>query len=839
MATASASDNAIEGTARWSLRLFGGFELSALPGGEKVALPGKRERVLLAYLALSPNCRQPRRKLAALLWGDATDETLLDNLRACVWKLRKALDDTEHGLIASEGEDIVFDAAAFDVDVLAFRLLASQSGRSKLEEAAKLYCGEFLDGLDVDSEEFESWRRAEMARYRDQAIDVLTRLMTQLSEGGETERAIETGLRILRLEPLHEAAIRRLMRLYGASGRRGAAVQLYRMLADALKTELGAQPEAETRAVFAEIARGGEDLTSAPAASAAPAAADAKPPARSMVTAVPSDAPAEPPPPAQQLAPVIGAPQRAKTRKLNWILAGGLAAVIALFLFYEFVPTRTGQDGQTGLAAARGASSTQAGAVSIAVLPFVNLSGDTAQEFFSDGMTEEITSALAKIADLRVVGRTSAFQFKGEKKDLRAIGQALGATHLLEGSVRKEGDRVRITTELVQAANGVNVWSENYDRQLTGVFAIQEDIATAIAQALRMPLGLKQGEQLVANRGIDAESYGQYLQAKALVRNRTALKPLVDAAAILEQVVAGNPDFAPGWALLASDYAYTPLLYPAWRNGSVDELRHVVDVSLPKAQAAGQRAIQLDPNLALGYLGSALAQSARGKFVLADDLYSKALALDPGNPDALHSYSLMLASVGHLKEALAIRHQLQTLEPFAPTFNTATAEVLWLNGQNDAAIAMLKAIPEYNTSARNLAFVLATEGHYNEAADALLKISPGAFAPGTVEEAARLLRTAPARAVSPQTLPRLGGLGFVYPYVGAPNRVLEFHEDNIKAGYSLGANTSLLWQPSYATVRKTERFKTYARKAGLVEYWRAKGWPEQCHPTTGDDFVCV
>ena len=182
MNSASALDNGIEGTARWSLRLFGGFELNALPGGERVALPGKRERVLLAYLALSPKGGQRRRKLATLLWGDASDETALDNLRTCVWALRKALGDTEHRAIASEGEDIVLNAAAFDIDALAFRRLAAQSERTELEEAASLYSGELLDGLAIENDEFESWRRAESARYRDQAIDVLTRLMTQLGE---------------------------------------------------------------------------------------------------------------------------------------------------------------------------------------------------------------------------------------------------------------------------------------------------------------------------------------------------------------------------------------------------------------------------------------------------------------------------------------------------------------------------------------------------------------------------------------------------------------------------------------------------------------------------------
>src|SRR5947207_871211 len=155
--TASALDTGVEGPARWSLRLFGGFELNARPGGERVALPGKRERVLLAYLALSPKGSQQRRKLATLLWGDASDETALDNLRTCVWALRKALGDTEHSAIASEGEDIVLDAAAFDIDALAFRRFAAQSGGIELEAAANLYSGELLDGLAIENDEFESW----------------------------------------------------------------------------------------------------------------------------------------------------------------------------------------------------------------------------------------------------------------------------------------------------------------------------------------------------------------------------------------------------------------------------------------------------------------------------------------------------------------------------------------------------------------------------------------------------------------------------------------------------------------------------------------------------------
>ena len=222
MNTASTLGKRTEGLARWSLRLLGGFELSLLPGGERVALPGKRERVLLAYLALSPNGNQPRRKLVTLLWGDAADETTLDNLRNCLWNLRKALGDTEHRVVASEGEDIVLDVAAFDVDAWSFTASRpNRTGRSWKRRRSSTPANSWM-GSSSRAKSSKSWRRAEASRYRDQAIDVLTRLMTQLSECGETERAIETGERILRLEPLHEAAVRRLMHHYGESGRRGS-----------------------------------------------------------------------------------------------------------------------------------------------------------------------------------------------------------------------------------------------------------------------------------------------------------------------------------------------------------------------------------------------------------------------------------------------------------------------------------------------------------------------------------------------------------------------------------------------------------------------------------------
>ena len=738
--------------ARWSLKLLGGFELKGLPDGERPGTLGKRERVLLAYLALSPECRQHRRKLATVLWGDATDETALDNLRTCVWSLRKALRDGEHQLIASDGESIVLNSAAFEVDALAFRRLAAQADLGELETAAKLYVGDFLDGLDVDNDEFESWRRGEATRYRDQALKVLNRLMTQLSERGETERAIEAGTRILRLEPLHEPAVRQLMRLYGESGRRGAALQLYRKLADALRNELDAQPEAATRIVFAELSRGGDE---------------------------------------KQLAPAAAVKQLPR-------------------------------------------------AVAIAVLPFANMSGDPSQEFFSDGMTEEINSAIAKVPNLQVIARTSAFQFKGQNQDVRAVGQALGANHLIEGSVRQARDRVRITAQLVRAGDGVQLWSERYDREMTDIFAIQEDIAQAIATALRVPLGLEPGGRLVPNRTGDLESYQQYLVARGLFRARGA--GIGQAIAILEPLVARDPSYAPAWALLARCYSVVPVYSPVLFSGTLEDARRTWEIWVNKMEMAGRRAIELDPKDADGYSALACTQTMRGKWAEGEDLFNQALSINPNDPEALHNYAVTLQMLGKIKSALKLRERLRVLEPLVDVYNILRASALWNAGQRTAGLAMVEALPVdalggfyRNVTVANAYAVL---GRYSEAVDTLLLITGNQVSRRSVEDAARLLRTAPKKTDAPDGLPKLEGeLNFVYAQIGAMERIMEFPERNLAIGYMSSTANYMLWAPERLPLRKSQRFKTYVKAAGMVDYWRVRGWPDCGRPVGNDDFA--
>ena len=279
----------------------------------------------------------------------------------------------------------------------------------------------------------------------------------------------------------------------------------------------------------------------------------------------------------------VAAAVRSKPTIVDWTLCGALAVVLLFMGYQQIAPTT-----QSEVDAAKQAALNPRTGISLAVLPFANLSDDETQVFFSDGITEEIITALARIPDLRVVARKSASQFKGERRDLRAVGQSLGATHLIEGSVRKAGERVRITARLIKADDGVNAWANSYDRELTDVFAIQEEIATSIAGALRMPLGLNPGERLISNRDIDAASYDQFLRGKAAFGR--ARSGYAEQLALLEPVVARNPNYAPAWAALARAYRFAVL---AGRTTSKEEYARWRATYEPKMMDAARRAAEL------------------------------------------------------------------------------------------------------------------------------------------------------------------------------------------------------------------------------------------------------
>lgn len=227
-------------------------------------------------------------------------------------------------------------------------------------------------------------------------------------------------------------------------------------------------------------------------------------------------------------------------------------------------------------------------------------------------------------------------------------------------------------------------------------------------------------------------------------------------------------------------------------------------------------------------------QSQRGKWLEAEDVFKQALALDPNDAEVLDRYRSLPAGAGRIKEILPIGDRLHTLEPTDLGYNTITAGMLNLDGQSALAIHMMEQIPPSGGRNLFLAYAYAGAGRYTDAADTLLLPSTDLFARQSLEDAARMLRIAPAEAPSQPTLEGL--LNFAYAYVGALPRVMEYYERNADIGYF--SSSPALWFRDFVALRNTERFKAFVRKVGLVDYWKARGWPDHCRPSGADDFLC-
>ena len=241
------------GQARLSVALLGRFRI-ALADGESLRVPGARERALLAVLALSPNLQQNRRKLGEMLWDHVRDDTVLDNLRTCLWSLRKVL--PVKNAVLSDDDYVALDKTAFDIDVWQLQELSAQNTRIALERAAELSLGDFLEGFDLSTEAFETWLRSERTRLRTLVSDTLGRLAVLQWKDGDSNRGAATAQRVLQLDPLDEHAVATLMQIHARSGRRRAALQLFQSHKERLHSELGAEPEPATRHLYESIVSG-------------------------------------------------------------------------------------------------------------------------------------------------------------------------------------------------------------------------------------------------------------------------------------------------------------------------------------------------------------------------------------------------------------------------------------------------------------------------------------------------------------------------------------------------------------------------------------------------------
>jgi TolB-like protein/DNA-binding winged helix-turn-helix (wHTH) protein/Tfp pilus assembly protein PilF len=346
---------------------------------------------------------------------------------------------------------------------------------------------------------------------------------------------------------------------------------------------------------------------------------------------------------------------------------------------------------------------------SIAVLPLTDLSPGKDQEYFSDGLSDELITDLAKTPGLKVVARSSAFQFKGKNEDLRTVAQKLGVANVLEGSVRKEGNRTRISVELIKTDDGFQLWSETYDREVQDIFTVQDEIARAVVKALQSRLLNGDATIADASRTKNSEAYQAYLQGQYFIARGLDSEDLIKALSFADQAVKLDPHYAPAWAQQARILeTMARVLLIAEADG------------YRRARASAERAIALDPKLASAYLTLALVQMNQDwDWESASASIEKARLLAPGSVNVLRTQAYLDRNMGRVEEAIALYRQAIVLDPLTSDFHSILADQLYGLGRYEEAKAELARAQELNSQHSSLHLIrsqiLLMEGHPQEA----------------------------------------------------------------------------------------------------------------------------
>lgn len=534
------------------------------------------------------------------------------------------------------------------------------------------------------------------------------------------------------------------------------------------------------------------------------------------------------------------------SRRMDRLIVLGLVAVIAVVAADRYWPrseptesaaraaTATG-DEPTAVAADAAGQSTGAQAQpgkSIAVLPFVNMSADEENAYFADGISEELLNVLVRVEDIGVASRTSSFAYKGREIGAATIARELKVNHILEGSVRKSGSRVRITAQLIDAVNDRHLWSETYDRELTDIFAIQDEIANAIVAALRGTLGSDDTERAVTVRADteNLDAYQLYLKARELFVNRERLD---ESVRLFERVVALDAEFARGWEGLAAASAVIVDWVGAYP--SLDRAR-----LLAQAEQAAQRALALDPTLSMPWAARSLLVSYALPidFQAALALLDRAVAADPNNATAHLWRGILWFNLGFLDRALADIEQCLALDPAYGNCLRWKAVTVLFQGDIDAALALYQqGMAKGFVPNRGNSFVEPLIRRGNRFAAILLMREMDW--PLEVQQA--VVATLGDDAAPPD----FDALAQRYPQLQPDIGIRLLLRDYQGAAAQVAADTASLtntlvehWDPAYQGLRAAPAFKRILALQGVPVYWREHGYPPQCRPVGADDFEC-
>ncbi len=524
-------------------------------------------------------------------------------------------------------------------------------------------------------------------------------------------------------------------------------------------------------------------------------------------------------------------------RKLDTAVIVMLVAVAALVLYDRLVPEAALPPGNANEAASAPSEPTEPGSVaafpattvdeiesSVAVLPFVNVSPDPDNEYFSDGVSEEILNVLAGVEDLRVAARTSSFAFKNSSLGIAEIANKLGVDYVLEGSVRKSGDQVRITAQLVQAGDGFQVWSESYDRRLTNIFAIQDEIAASIAEVLEVQLS-DRARSYTSIQDLGPELYEQFLKARFLMRRRNDAD-ISEAIRLLQGIVTAEPRFPDGLALLAEGLSQQ-LNMAAFRGRETDSQ------DWAEVEDLVSRSLELEPDLALAHLIDAFLAIRDNDSLEVIRKMQRAVELDPAEPRPHHWLAMRYQMAGYLERARSEGQIAVDLDPENANTQGMLGTTLLLLGEFSEAEARFREQLRLGNpfGAINIIRTAVLMGEPERARSLVDQL---AWDRPQGRERAELFLDA----VTDESL--------------VPNFVAWVRQspERLSAGYELfilgqfedaleltNAKNSPVWADYWAEARTLPAFEAHVKEARLSDVWDAIGAPPACQKVA-DRYDC-
>ncbi len=524
-------------------------------------------------------------------------------------------------------------------------------------------------------------------------------------------------------------------------------------------------------------------------------------------------------------------------QRMNRLIVATLVLAVIYFCVDKFVlaPRReavlVASTTQVAKAEATTQASQQARDNSIAVLPFVNMSADASNQYFSDGISEELLNVLVRVDGLSVASRTSSFAYRDKSIGSLAIAKDLGVGHILEGSVRKSGNKVRITAQLIDAVNDRHLWSETYDRELTDIFAIQDEIANAIVTALRGSLAANKAKPVVKVQADteNMEAYEIYLKARELF---IARKDVDESVRLFEKAVALDPKFARGWEGLAAACA----IAESWGFHDRDYTA--------LADKSAKQALELEPKLSMPWAVLAMVENTTLPidWEKAMQLHDKSVAADGNNATAYLWRAISWSNLGFFARALADLDRCIALDPAYKNCVRWKAVVLLNSGKDDQALALFEQgvaagfirnraaefLPALVRRGDRLAaeLLMVTFSTQPKLNTLLLDALAEPALPNSTTKALANRKLIEGDISSDQSI----GTSRYYLWLGA--------YDLVATSPDIDSDSQIAWDRSQPAFRNSAGFKAVLNKLGVPAYWRKKGYPSQCRAQGNNDFVC-